>query len=75
MNSAWAAVLGFAAGAYLFHAVHLDASEALERELKVLRHTTQSLRTVVCEEGEVYVATRSDGAPWTVRCVKPGRVK
>jgi hypothetical protein len=67
-------MLGVLIGGLASFALTVDEMEWRDKELRSLTKQVQPLK-VVCPEGTVTVATKTQGQDWQVRCAGRGKVK
>jgi hypothetical protein len=67
-------VVAFLGGMATGSAFQKDYINEIEQENKRLLGVLKPL-VATCEPGEVYVATKADNGPWSVRCVSGPRRK
>lgn len=70
----FAFVVGFLGATGMFHAIHTDSLEAVEKENRVLKAKLAPL-SFECPAPMIKVAMQADGGLWVKRCVMAGKVR
>lgn len=67
-------IVGFLGATGMFHAIHTDSMEAVEKENRTLRAKSAPLE-FSCPQGMVRIATKADSGPWVQRCITAGKIR